>query len=148
MRYIAISINVGIYVTRPNVQLGRCKYCIIAFIISWLSVSHAGIKPKRRLALWYFDRKVSSWPSLVHFKGYNPYAFASIVLMKTALAQINSIPVLWWTYFFPTGNLEEKSWAVIPDFLTMTSCKSRKLTNKYNYGTVNSLEDRNLWDSH
>ena len=48
MRYIAISINVGIYVTRPNVQLGRCKYCKIAFIIS---VSHAGIKPKKRLAL-------------------------------------------------------------------------------------------------
>ena len=51
MRYIAILINVGIYVTRPNVQLGSCKYCIIAFIISWFSVLHAGIKPKKRLAL-------------------------------------------------------------------------------------------------
>ena len=52
MRYIAISINVGIYVTRPNVQLGICKYGIIAFIISWLSVSHAGIKPKN---VWLCD---------------------------------------------------------------------------------------------
>ena len=80
MRYnIAISINVGIYVARPNVQVGSCKYCIklVVFIISWLSVSHAGIKPKKRLPSICFDRKVAPWPSLVHFFYWNyPYCFA------------------------------------------------------------------------